>query len=139
MINAVSARSGDAVALNVSLSSAKSSASPVKPLDVTDASSSKAVETSPRSEALAAANARLEQGKQELTQLLGSGSGDALTAEDAARLARQIAAAAQESVSLGGSRRALLEPSLPLVSAAMHQNLSSAEVSRAYSPPGGDQ
>jgi len=139
MISNVSAQSGDAIALTVSVPSAKPSASSFAPLDVTEASSSKAVETDPRSEALAAANARLEQGKQELAELLGSASGDALTAQDAARLARKISSAAMESVSLGGSRRALLEPSLTLVSVVTSKSLSSTEVSRAYSAPSSDQ
>ncbi|MEY4250993.1 MAG: hypothetical protein RJA87_2626 [Pseudomonadota bacterium] len=77
-----------------------------------------AVATDPKSVALAQANARVKEGKQALTQMLSSMNPDAMTAEDAAKIARQIVAAAQEAVSLGGSRMALLEPSLPVLSSA---------------------
>lgn len=77
-----------------------------------------AVATDPKSVALAQANARVKEGKQALTQMLSSMNPDAMTAADAAKIARQIVAAAQEAVSLGGSRMALLEPSLPVLSSA---------------------
>ena len=77
-----------------------------------------AVATDPKSVALAQANARVKEGKQALTQMLAAMNPDAMTATDAAKIARQIVAAAQEAVSLGGSRMALLEPSLPVLSSA---------------------
>ncbi len=77
-----------------------------------------AVATDPKSVALAQANARVKEGKQALTQMLSAMNPDAMTAKDAAKIARQIVAAAQEAVSLGGSRMALLEPSLPVLSSA---------------------
>lgn len=77
-----------------------------------------AVATDPKSVALAQANARVKQGKEALTAMLGKMNADSMTAADAAKIAKQIVAAAQEAVSLGGSRMALLEPSLPVVSAA---------------------
>jgi hypothetical protein len=76
------------------------------------------VSTDPKSIALAQANARVEQGKLALTQMLNSMNPDAMTALDAAKLAKQIVSAAQEAVSLGGSRMALLEPSLPVLTSA---------------------
>ena len=75
-----------------------------------------AVATDPKSVALAQANARVKEGKQALTQMLSAMNPDAMTAADAAKIAKQIVAAAQEAVSLGGSRMALLEPSLPVLS-----------------------
>ncbi|MEY4256848.1 MAG: hypothetical protein RLZZ141_2075 [Pseudomonadota bacterium] len=77
-----------------------------------------AVATDPKSVALAQANARVKEGKQALTQMLSAMNPDAMTAADAAKIAKQIVAAAQEAVSLGGSRMALLEPSLPVLSSA---------------------
>jgi len=77
-----------------------------------------AVATDPKSVALAQANARVKEGKKALTQMLTSMNPDAITAADAAKIARQIVSAAQEAVSLGGSRMALLEPSLPVLSSA---------------------
>jgi hypothetical protein len=50
--------------------------------------------------------------------MLNSMNPDAMTASDASKLAKKIVAAAQEAVSLGGSRMALLEPSLPVLSSA---------------------
>ncbi len=77
-----------------------------------------AVATDPKSVALAQANARVKEGKLALTQMLSAMNPDAMTAADAAKIAKQIVAAAQEAVSLGGSRMALLEPSLPVLSSA---------------------
>jgi len=82
-----------------------------------------AVATDPKSVALAQANARVKEGKQALTQMLAAMNPDAMTAEDAAKIARKIVAAAQEAVSLGGSRMALLEPSLPVLSSASRMSI----------------
>lgn len=82
-----------------------------------------AVATDPKSVALAQANARVKEGKKALTQMLTSMNPDAITAADAAKIARQIVSAAQEAVSLGGSRMALLEPSLPVLSSASRMSI----------------
>jgi len=85
-----------------------------------ESSSTAAVATDAKSVALAQANARVKEGKLALTQMLSAMNPDAMTAEDAAKIARKIVAAAQEAVSLGGSRMALLEPSLPVLTSASH-------------------
>ena len=90
-----------------------------------------AVATDPKSIALAQANARVEEGKHALTQMLNSMNPDAMTASDAAKLAKKIVAAAQEAVSLGGSRMALLEPSLPVLTSASRMAIQKQADSQA--------
>ena len=118
MISDVPARSGTILTPANLEAGAGPAASKIPTPSLTESPLAAAVATDPKSVALAQANARVKEGKQALTQMLSAMNPDAMTAKDAAKIARQIVAAAQEAVSLGGSRMALLEPSLPVLSSA---------------------
>lgn len=118
MISDVPARSGTTLTPTNLDVGAGTTASKVQTPSLSESPLASAVATDPKSVALAQANARVEEGKLALTQMLNSMNPDAMTALDAAKLAKQIVSAAQEAVSLGGSRMALLEPSLPVLTSA---------------------
>ncbi len=118
MISDVPARSGTILTPANLDAGAGPAASKIPTPSTSESQPAAAVATDAKSVALAQANARVKEGKQALTQMLSAMNPDAMTAADAAKIAKQIVAAAQEAVSLGGSRMALLEPSLPVLSSA---------------------
>lgn len=125
MISDVSARSGIILAPASLEAGAGPAASKITNLNPSpdESALAAAVSTDPKSVALAQANARVKEGKKALTQILNAMNPDAITAADAAKIARQIVSAAREAVSLGGNRMALLEPSLPVLSSASRMSI----------------